>query len=88
MLKFTGKGVYGAIAVGKASVVFKKKNTKIRRTGIVDIEAEFARVEAAKAKAANATTDREAAQKALADAQQALSDAKAVGHLNLNKRRK
>ena len=52
MLKFTGKGVYGAIAVGKASVVFKKKNTKIRRTGIVDIEAEFARVEAAKAKAA------------------------------------
>ena len=52
MLKFTGKGVYGAIAVGKASVFFKKKKTKIRRTGIVDIEAEFARVEAAKAKAA------------------------------------
>ena len=52
MLKFTGKGVYGAIAVGRASVFFKKKKTKIRRTGIVDIEAEFARVEAAKAKAA------------------------------------
>lgn len=52
MLKFTGKGVYGAIAVGKASVFFKKKKTKIRRTGIVDIEAEFARVDAAKAKAA------------------------------------
>ena len=52
MLKFTGKGVYGAIAVGRASVFFKKKNTRIRRTGITDIEAEFVRVEEAKKKAA------------------------------------
>ncbi|MEE0839347.1 MAG: phosphoenolpyruvate-utilizing N-terminal domain-containing protein, partial [Acutalibacteraceae bacterium] len=51
MLKFTGKGVYGAIAVGQSSVFFKKEKTKIRRTSIVDIEAEFARVEAAKVKA-------------------------------------
>ncbi|MBQ8893071.1 MAG: phosphoenolpyruvate--protein phosphotransferase [Clostridia bacterium] len=51
MLKFTGKGVYGAIAVGRASVFFQKKKAKIRRTGIADVEAEFARVEAAKEKA-------------------------------------
>lgn len=51
MLKFTGKGVYGAIAVGRASVFSKKKKTKIRRTDIVDIKAEFDRVEAAKEKA-------------------------------------
>ena len=51
MLKFTGKGVYGAIAVGRATVFFKRKKTKIRRTDIVDIEAELARVEQAKEKA-------------------------------------
>ena len=51
MLKFTGKGVYGAVAVGRASVFFQKKKAKIRRTGIADVEAEFARVEAAKEKA-------------------------------------
>lgn len=51
MLKFTGKGVYGAIAVGRASVFFKKKKTKIRRTDIGDVQAELARVEAAKERA-------------------------------------
>ncbi len=51
MSKFTGKGVYGAIAVGKASVFLKKQNTKIRRTEITDIQAEFARLEAAKEQA-------------------------------------
>lgn len=53
MLNFIGKGVYGAIAVGKASVFFKEKKTKIRRTNIADIDAEFARLEVAKQKAAN-----------------------------------
>ena len=52
MLNFIGKGVYGAIAVGKASVFFKEKKTKIRRTNIADIDAEFARLEVAKQKAA------------------------------------
>ena len=51
MLKFTGKGVYGAIAVGRASVFFKKKKPKIRRTDIGDVQAELARVEAAKERA-------------------------------------
>lgn len=51
MLKFTGKGVYGAIAVGRASVFFQKKKTKIRRTDIGDVQAELARVEAAKERA-------------------------------------
>ena len=57
MLTFKGKGVYGAIAVGKASVFCKKKKTKIRRTEIVDKEAEFARVEAAKEKATAELTE-------------------------------
>ena len=51
MKKFTGKGVYGAIAMGKISV-FQKQNTLIQRTSVKDIEAEKARVEAAKAAAA------------------------------------
>lgn len=51
MKKFTGKGVYGAIAMGKISV-FQKQDTLIQRTSVKDIEAEKARVEAAKAAAA------------------------------------
>lgn len=51
MKKFTGKGVYGAIAMGKISV-FQKQDTLIQRTSVKDTEAEKARVEAAKAAAA------------------------------------
>lgn len=51
MKKFTGKGVYGAIAMGKISV-FQKQDTLIQRTSVKDIEAEKARVEAAKSAAA------------------------------------
>lgn len=51
MKKFTGKGVYGAIAMGKISV-FQKQDTLIQRTSVKDTEAEKARAEAAKAAAA------------------------------------
>lgn len=51
MKKFTGKGVYGAIAMGKISV-FQKQDTLIQRTSVKDTEAEKARIEAAKAAAA------------------------------------
>ena len=47
MREYTGKGVYGAIAVGKISI-FKKQDTVIQRTSVADTEAEKARVEAAK----------------------------------------
>ena len=50
MLKFIGKGVYGAIAIGTVSLL-KKQETTIRRTHIADPSAELARVEAAKLKA-------------------------------------
>ena len=44
MKKFTGKGVYGAVAMGKISV-FQKQDTLIQRTSVKDTEAEKARVE-------------------------------------------
>lgn len=50
MKQFTGKGVYGAVAMGKISL-FKKQDTVIQRTSVTDTEAEKARVEAAKAAA-------------------------------------
>ncbi len=50
MKQFTGKGVYGAVAMGKISL-FKKQDTLIQRTSVTDTEAEKARVEAAKAAA-------------------------------------
>ena len=50
MLKFHGKGVYGAIAIGKISV-FKKQETQIRRVHIEDPEKELLRIEEAKKKA-------------------------------------
>ena len=50
MKQFTGKGVYGAVAMGKISL-FKKQDTVIQRTSVTDAEAEKARVEAAKAAA-------------------------------------
>ncbi len=50
MKQFTGKGVYGAVAMGKISL-FKKQDTLIQRTSVTDTEVEKARVEAAKAAA-------------------------------------
>lgn len=50
MKQFTGKGVYGAVAMGKISL-FKKQDTVIQRTSVTDTEAEKARVETAKAAA-------------------------------------
>lgn len=50
MIKFNGKGVYGAIAIGKISV-FKRQEASVRRVHISDTEAEKARVEKAKEKA-------------------------------------
>lgn len=48
MNKFTGKGVYGAIAIGKISV-FKKRDTEVKRIHIDDTEGEKSRFEEAKA---------------------------------------
>lgn len=50
MLKFHGKGVYGAIAVGKALFI-KQKEAEICRCEISDREAELSRLEKAKQKA-------------------------------------
>ncbi|MBP0984032.1 MAG: phosphoenolpyruvate--protein phosphotransferase [Oscillospiraceae bacterium] len=51
MVKFTGKGVYGAVAVGRISV-FRKPDAQVKRTHIEDTAAEKARVAAAKRAAA------------------------------------
>ena len=48
MVKYTGKGVYGAVAIGKISV-FKRKEVSVKRTHINDVEQEMQRVENAKA---------------------------------------
>lgn len=48
MDRFTGKGVYGAIAIGKISV-FKKQDAEVKRIHIEDIEGEKKRFEEAKA---------------------------------------
>lgn len=50
MKKFQGKGVYGAVAIGMASV-FKRQEADVRRIHIEDTAAELERVEAAKAAA-------------------------------------
>lgn len=50
MTEFKGKGVYGAVAVGKISV-FTRAEIAVRREHIEDCEAEKNRVEAAKEKA-------------------------------------
>jgi len=47
MTKFTGKGVYGAIASGKLSV-FNRREIMVKRRHITDVEGEKARVAAAK----------------------------------------
>ncbi len=51
MVKYQGKGVYGAVAMGRISV-FKRADVKVRRIKISDTRAEIARLEAAKEKAA------------------------------------
>ena len=48
MIKFTGKGVYGAVAIGKISVL-KKNDTEVKRVRIEDTESEKQRYETAKA---------------------------------------
>ena len=50
MTTLKGKGVYGAIALGRISV-FTRKEASVKRTHIDDIEAEKARLESAKEKA-------------------------------------
>ena len=50
MTVFKGKGVYGAIALGRISV-FKRRNAKVERIEISDVQAEKARLAKAKAKA-------------------------------------
>ena len=48
MKKFNGKGVYGAVAIGKISV-FKKPDAAIKRVRVEDTEKEKKRVAQAKA---------------------------------------
>ncbi len=50
MIKYTGKGVYGAVAIGKVSV-YKRQTASVEKVRITDPEAEKARVTAAKEKA-------------------------------------
>lgn len=50
MIKFSGKGVFGAIAIGKISV-FKRNIPKIQRSHIDNVKSEKERFEKAKAKA-------------------------------------
>lgn len=50
MEKFNGKGVYGAIAIGKLSV-FKKPDAEVKRVHVEDSEGEKTRFEQAKARA-------------------------------------
>ncbi len=52
MNKYQGKGVYGAIAIGKISV-FKKKDANVKRVHISDTESEKRRFEQAKEASAN-----------------------------------
>ncbi|MGN0503156.1 MAG: phosphoenolpyruvate--protein phosphotransferase [Ruminococcus sp.] len=47
MTKFIGKGVYGAVAIGKISI-FKRQNIKINSAKVTDKEAELDRFEKAK----------------------------------------
>lgn len=47
MDKYTGKGVYGAIAIGKISV-FKKRDADVKRVHVEDTENEKRRFEEAK----------------------------------------
>ncbi len=50
MIKYQGKGVYGAVAVGKISI-FKRQDVQVKRVKVEDTEAELVRLETAKEKA-------------------------------------
>ena len=56
MVKYQGKGVYGAIAIGKVSV-FKRQVSDVSRVSIEDPEKEMARVMKAKALAVEQLTE-------------------------------
>lgn len=47
MIKYSGKGVYGAVAIGRISI-FKRKDAKVKRIKVADIEVEKARIIQAK----------------------------------------
>ena len=47
MIKYTGKGVYGAVAIGKLSI-FKRQDVDVERTNIQDVEKEKERFQKAK----------------------------------------
>ena len=47
MAVFNGKGVYGAVAVGKA-LIFKRQAAEVRRVSVSDTDAELERIEKAK----------------------------------------
>lgn len=47
MTRFTGKGVYGAVAVGKISI-FKRKDIQVKQVNIQNVDDELARLEKAK----------------------------------------
>ena len=50
MTRYVGKGVYGAVAIGRVSI-FKKNDAAVSRVRVEDTAAEIARVDAAKAAA-------------------------------------
>lgn len=50
MVRYKGKGVYGAVAVGKVSV-FRRRDVEVKRVRVEDTEPELARLEEAKEKA-------------------------------------
>lgn len=56
MKKYTGKGVYGAVAIGTISI-FKRQEVAVKRSHITDIEGEKARLAAAKEMAQNQLRD-------------------------------
>ena len=47
METFTGKGVYGAVAIGKISI-FKRREVSVKRNHVTDTEGEKARLAVAK----------------------------------------
>lgn len=51
MKKFAGKGVFGAVAIGKISV-FKRRELEVKRVHVEDVQAEKERVAQAKARSA------------------------------------
>jgi len=50
LVRYKGKGVYGAVAVGKISV-FRRRDVEVKRVRVEDTEPELARLEEAKKKA-------------------------------------